>query len=73
MYDEREEDLGACADCETPLNAEGERIYAVAGDVLLCVACAVRRGGRYDESEDRWVTPPNVDDLLNRLRPELGA
>jgi hypothetical protein len=30
---------------------------------VLCDACAVDRGGVYDEPEDRWAVPPDLAGL----------
>jgi hypothetical protein len=29
--------------------------------------CALRRGGVYDENEDRWETEPRIADLLETV------
>jgi len=34
--------------------------------------CALRRGGAYDENEDRWETNPRVDDLLVSVGASVG-
>jgi hypothetical protein len=30
---------------------------------VLCCDCALRRGGSYDETLDRWTAEPRIDDL----------
>lgn len=57
-----------CADCGADLES-GERAFAVSDDSVICYACAVRRGGAYDELHDRWSPAPMTDDLLERDRP----
>lgn len=52
-----------CADCGVPLEPELERAYSFAPDAVLCFDCAVRRGGHYDELEDRWPKPPSLENL----------
>jgi hypothetical protein len=37
---------------------------------VLCMECALRRGGAWDEGRDRWSVPPRVDDLLVRYDSE---
>jgi hypothetical protein len=59
-------DLVTCADCYASLSAD-DVIYTFGYDWALCIDCAVRRGGLYDASEDRWVRAPYLDDLLERL------
>jgi hypothetical protein len=52
-----------CSDCGTELNPGAERSFAFGARGVLCFDCAVRRGGRYDESFDRWLHVPLIDDL----------
>ncbi len=58
-------DLVRCADCGEELSAES-RGYVVGPDTVICMDCARRRGGEYDEETDRWSAEPAVDDLLER-------
>jgi hypothetical protein len=66
--DERD-DMSTCIDCGAPLPGEGARSYANAPASYLCFACAERRGGVYDEDEDRWTIPPDVSGLPDERRP----
>jgi hypothetical protein len=59
-------ELDTCADCGIGIR-EGERAFAFGEDGSLCMACGLRRGGAYDEVNDRWTVAPAVDDLLVRL------
>jgi len=63
MHRSEDRELVDCIDCGATIAAERERAFAVTDDVYLCLDCAVRRGGVYDELHDRWVTPPKVSDL----------
>jgi hypothetical protein len=60
--------LEICADCGQAVR-EGERRYDVSDESVICFECAMRRGGAYDEAEDRWTSAPDADDLLERDRP----
>jgi hypothetical protein len=40
-------------------------------DAFLCLECALKRGGVFDEDTDRWVVPPDVEDLSDERRPHL--
>jgi hypothetical protein len=60
------EDRWNCSDCGVPVAPLGERLYAFGTDGLLCMECALRRGGAWDEGRERWTVPPRVDDLLLR-------
>jgi hypothetical protein len=64
-FDTDEIDL-VCGDCGASIG-EVDRSYPFGTDSVLCEACALRRGGVYDEQEDRWITHPFVDDLMERL------
>jgi len=68
LDEERQEDVDTCADCGGRAG-RGERTFAVDDDSVLCFACAMRRGGSYDERHDTWSTEPEIDDLLERDRP----
>jgi hypothetical protein len=57
----------SCSDCGTAVATDRERLYAFGTDGVLCMECALRRGGAWDEGRDRWTVPPRVDDLLVRF------
>lgn len=52
-----------CADCGIALEPELERGYSFGPESVICFDCAVKRGGHYDEVEDRWRDRPNLDNL----------
>jgi hypothetical protein len=56
-----------CASCGAEVLSL-ERIFAFeTGDdepAVLCAACAMARGGQYEELHDRWVRAPDVTDLV---------
>jgi hypothetical protein len=56
-----------CADCREPVAPESDVVYAFGNDSVICMACGLRRGGRYNAADDRWVTEPQVDALLEQL------
>ncbi len=64
MADEELDDVLTCVQCKALLDPDAQRGYAIEEDVLLCAACAARRGGVYDEARDEWTTPPDVTGLL---------
>jgi hypothetical protein len=55
--------LTRCSDCGAELRPEVDRAFAFGTHGVLCFECAVARGGHYDETHDRWVTEPRIDDL----------
>jgi hypothetical protein len=58
------DDLVACAACGSVISRSEDRAYAFGTDSAICLACGLRRGGAYDEEEDRWRVAPQIDDLL---------
>lgn len=69
MHQTEANQLDRCADCGAEIVPGRERSFTLNADSDVCFACAVRRGGRYDERLDRWDPPPDVADLLERERP----
>jgi hypothetical protein len=63
MHREAWGELVDCADCGAPLDVGRERGYQGEGDWALCRECAIARGGRFDENEDRWMVTPDVTGL----------
>ena len=66
---ERDEDVVECWECGAAISPGADRTYAISDEEFLCCECAVRRGGVYDENEDRWLVLPKVDDLQDERRP----
>lgn len=63
MHRSETSELTTCADCGAEMTPGRERAYSFGEGSALCWACAVRRGGTYDEEHDRWVEPPAAGDL----------
>ena len=59
---ERDE-LETCRACGCWIYPEEEVSFASTDGVILCMECAIHRGGRYDVEEDRWLNPPETDEL----------
>jgi hypothetical protein len=62
-------DMFGCSDCGATVAPAQDRVYAFGTDGVLCMECALRRGGAWDEGRDRWTVAPRVDDLLVRQEP----
>jgi hypothetical protein len=58
-----DETLAVCADCGTEVEPDGDRGFRVGDRAALCFECAVERGGTYDETEERWLEPPDLEGL----------
>lgn len=63
MHRETWDEIVECADCGTPIDVALERGYRGAGDWALCLTCALKRGGQFDENEDSWTVAPDVTGL----------
>jgi hypothetical protein len=63
MHSSESAELSTCIVCGEEVFAERERSYLVTGDDILCYACALARGGVFDELHDRWTRAPKVDNL----------
>ncbi len=63
MHRSGEGELVRCADCGVETAPEAERGYFVSADLLLCFACARRRGGHWDEEKARWSGEPDLSGL----------
>lgn len=66
MQREEAEALMACSDCGESFTPATDRGYAAGAEVVVCLSCAIARGGAYDAVDDRWVLAPDVGDLLVR-------
>jgi hypothetical protein len=56
-------DRVACAECRAEVSLDRDRAYSFGEDDALCFACAMRRGGHYDELHDRWQQAPSLEGL----------
>jgi hypothetical protein len=60
-----------CIECGTMIDVEGAaaaRVFALTPEVVLCHACAMRRGGVYDDAEDKWKIAPRLEDVATEQR-----
>lgn len=56
----------SCIDCATPIDAGSavaDRTFALTDEVVLCHSCALRRGGVYDDAEDKWKIAPRLEEV----------
>ena len=61
----------SCIDCGAAVDADqavAERTFAVTPEVVLCNACAVRRGGVYDDADDKWKVAPRLEGVAPEER-----
>jgi hypothetical protein len=64
-----DDELATCIDCGAAVFTDVDRSFTCSADEVLCFDCARRRGGVFDEHEDRWVVPPDVGGLADERRP----
>jgi hypothetical protein len=57
-----------CAVCEALVGPGFARGYGFGSNEMLCWQCAIDRGGSYDSEQERWVSPPRVEDLAREER-----
>jgi hypothetical protein len=58
-----------CNDCGAEVTPGADRTYSISPELILCFECAVKRGGIYEEREDRWLKEPDVSDEPDERRP----
>jgi hypothetical protein len=63
MHRSEAREFESCTECGAEVHVARDRTYALDADHVLCFACAVKRGGAYDERRDLWIEVPNVADL----------
>lgn len=63
MHRTEARDLACCSDCGAEIHMAQDRTYAFGAESVLCFACAIRRGGSYDEQHDVWQQAPELGDL----------
>lgn len=50
-----------CVVCGAEIVPGRDRAFALGDSAAMCFACALARGGGYDEALDRWVQAPKLD------------
>jgi hypothetical protein len=65
----RDEAMMTCTECGTDVGLDESHSFSGGGGVTLCWACAVKRGGVFDEKQERWRVPPRTADLPDERRP----
>lgn len=63
MDEEELDELDECVDCGATVDVETDPSFPFGSRGVLCLECAIRRGGIYDADEDRWTSPPDLRGL----------
>jgi hypothetical protein len=58
----------SCNDCGAEIWPDVDRAFSCSAETFLCFACAERRGGVYDASNDRWLVAPSIVGLFDERR-----
>lgn len=61
MHRSESDELTSCVACGAEVSIALDRSYALDEQHALCMQCALSRGGRYDEHQDRWIELPRLD------------
>ena len=69
MPNDQNEEFVSCLECGASVAPAVDRVFPVGCEDVICMECALKRGGIYDENEDRWETEPRIDDLLESVEP----
>ena len=63
MHRSEAQDLIDCSSCGAEVSLGADRVFVLSEDTALCFACAVKRGGLYDEAHDTWKRAPDLKGL----------
>jgi hypothetical protein len=69
MHRSETEELIQCLACGAEISIDRDRSFAITQDDGLCFACALKRGGVYDELHDTWTRAPDVTDYASVEQP----
>jgi hypothetical protein len=64
-------DVASCLACGEEVSLGVGRVYAVTEDSVLCFACAIKRGGSYNEAHDEWTKAPDIAGLTQSADVEI--
>jgi hypothetical protein len=65
------EELVECWDCGETVSRAEDSVFQFGDRAVLCVKCAILRGGEYDASGERWTQVPSMAGLPDERREDL--
>lgn len=68
MHRSEAQDLLDCSQCGAEVSRGADRVFILTQDNALCFACALKRGGVYDEAHDTWKRAPDLQGLEREMR-----
>ncbi|RIL07622.1 MAG: hypothetical protein DCC71_02525 [Proteobacteria bacterium] len=63
MHRSETRELANCAICGAEIAPATDRAFAFGVDSYLCYACAVKRGGSWNELHDHWDADPDTSEV----------
>jgi hypothetical protein len=71
MEPEELDELVECWECGETVSPSEDSVFQFGDRAVLCLECAIRRGGAYDAIEERWTRPPSTADLPDERGADL--
>jgi len=71
MEPEELDELVDCWDCGETVSPSEDSVFQFGDRAVLCLKCAIRRGGAYDAIGERWTRPPSIGDLPDERRADF--
>lgn len=65
------DELVECWDCGETVSPSEDSVFQFGDRAVLCIKCAIRRGGSYDAFGERWTEAPSIADLPDERREDL--
>ena len=73
MEPEELAELVECWECGATVSPSEDAVYQFGDKAVLCLECSIKRGGEYDDAEERWTRPPSLDALPNEQRNQSAG
>lgn len=71
MEPEELDELEDCWDCGETVSPTEDSVFQFGDRAILCLRCAIRRGGQYDALGECWTQVPSMADLPDERREDL--
>jgi hypothetical protein len=65
------EELVECWECGETVSPSEDSVFQFGDRAVLCLKCAIRRGGAYDAVDERWIAAPSMAGLPDERRADL--
>jgi hypothetical protein len=71
MEPEELDELVECWECGETVSPSEDSVFQFGDRAVLCLKCAIRRGGSYDAIGERWTRFPSTADLPDERQADL--